>query len=67
MSETWRGLFTVLQLNCSAFQHLLKHMISITTAMVMPIQRQHLCEALADCQKSDSSIGFETSIRFQNR
>jgi hypothetical protein len=34
--------------------------------MVTAVQRQLLCGALADCRKSDSSIGFETQKRFRN-
>jgi hypothetical protein len=56
----------ILLLTCSAFQCLLIHTISITTTMVMTIQRQHSCGALADCRKFNSSIGFETWTRFQN-
>jgi Mn2+/Fe2+ NRAMP family transporter len=45
-----------LQLAWSAFRRLLIHMILITTAMVMGVQKQHSCGALADCRKSDSSM-----------
>jgi putative component of membrane protein insertase Oxa1/YidC/SpoIIIJ protein YidD len=33
----------ILQLTCSAFQHQLIHMISVTTAVVTAIRRQHSC------------------------
>jgi hypothetical protein len=56
----------ILQLTCSNFQHLLKHTILATIAMVTAIQRQHSRGALADSRKSDSLIGFETQKRFRN-
>jgi hypothetical protein len=53
----------ILQRTCSTFQHLLIHMISITTAMVTAVRRrQHLCGALADCRNSVSKQGFNFGI-----
>jgi hypothetical protein len=41
-------------------------MILITTSMVTDIQTQSLCGVLADSQKSDLLIGFQTQKQFQN-
>jgi hypothetical protein len=42
------------------------HTILITKAIVMAVQRQHSCRVLANHQKSDSLIGFETQKGFWN-
>jgi hypothetical protein len=68
LDEAW---LWILQLTCPALQRLLKHKISVTTAMVMTVQRQHSCgfsELLENCLfdgwKPKNSFGTWWGLRF---